>query len=330
MVGWGGGSGHRELRIDGPRAEEDHALGRPVQGAQGFADGVVPDVAAGVEVEAVLACAPGGCSVGPTVGSAGPRLDAGEVDPAHGELVHRGHQAARGVGEVEDHRGSVGAGRLAGCAGLADEEEAGDGVVGVDHSLGQRDQPVQGGGRRRGDGGVGAALGDVLGGTDLRAILTTHAEKEADVTMHLVRVPDPRAFGCVPTSEDGRVLEFLEKTEDPPTDQINAGCYVFRREIIEEIPAGRVVVSRRSGSAAPPCSCVDANGSVSCGSMRTSTRSSVASRVGPRGADPVVDGGVGTLRQPVAAVALGRLGRVLRAASRLAALRVAASAGRCW
>ena len=168
MVGWGGGSGHRELRIDGPRAEEDHALGRPVQGAQGFADGVVPDVAAGVEVEAVLACAPGGCSVGPTVGSAGPRLDAGEVDPAHGELVHRGHQAARGVGEVEDHRGSVGAGRLAGCAGLADEEEAGDGVVGVDHSLGQRDQPVQGGGRRRGDGGVGAALGDVLGGTGVR------------------------------------------------------------------------------------------------------------------------------------------------------------------
>ena len=87
--------------------------------------------------------------------------------------------------------------------------------------------------------------GDVLGGTDLRAILTTHAEKEADVTMHLVRVPDPRAFGCVPTSEDGRVLEFLEKTEDPPTDQINAGCYVFRREIIEEIPAGRVVSVER-------------------------------------------------------------------------------------
>jgi len=80
--------------------------------------------------------------------------------------------------------------------------------------------------------------GDVLGGTDLRAILATHAEKNADVTMHLVRVPDPRAFGCVPTDDDGRVLEFLEKTQDPPTDQINAGCYVFRREIIEQIPDG--------------------------------------------------------------------------------------------
>ncbi|RSZ61825.1 NDP-sugar synthase [Corynebacterium hylobatis] len=87
--------------------------------------------------------------------------------------------------------------------------------------------------------------GDVLGGTDLRAILDTHTSRQADLTMHLVRVADPRAFGCVPTDEEGRVLEFLEKTEDPPTDQINAGCYVFRRELIEEIPAGRVVSVER-------------------------------------------------------------------------------------
>ncbi len=87
--------------------------------------------------------------------------------------------------------------------------------------------------------------GDVLGDTDLNAILHTHEEKDADLTMHLVRVSDPRAFGCVPTDPDGRVLEFLEKTEDPPTDQINAGCYVFRRELIEEIPAERVVSVER-------------------------------------------------------------------------------------
>ncbi|QGU03909.1 D-glycero-alpha-D-manno-heptose 1-phosphate guanylyltransferase [Corynebacterium comes] len=87
--------------------------------------------------------------------------------------------------------------------------------------------------------------GDVLGGTDLRAILETHVEKEAELTMHLVRVADPRAFGCVPTDGEGRVLEFLEKTEDPPTDQINAGCYVFKRELIEEIPVDRAVSVER-------------------------------------------------------------------------------------
>lgn len=87
--------------------------------------------------------------------------------------------------------------------------------------------------------------GDVLGGTDLGGILDAHHAKNADLTMHLVRVPDPRAFGCVPTDAEGRVFAFLEKTEDPPTDQINAGCYVFRRELIGEIPADRVVSVER-------------------------------------------------------------------------------------
>jgi len=87
--------------------------------------------------------------------------------------------------------------------------------------------------------------GDVLSGADLGAILNTHIEGDADVTLHLVRVPDPRAFGSVPTDAEGRVLEFLEKTEDPPTDQINAGCYVFKREVIAGIDAGRVISVER-------------------------------------------------------------------------------------
>lgn len=39
--------------------------------------------------------------------------------------------------------------------------------------------------------------GDVLSGADLGALLTSHHERNADVTLHLVRVGDPRAFGCV-------------------------------------------------------------------------------------------------------------------------------------
>ena len=87
--------------------------------------------------------------------------------------------------------------------------------------------------------------GDVLSGCDLRALLDSHAENEADVTLHLVRVGDPRAFGCVPTESDGTVTAFLEKTQDPPTDQINAGCYVFKRSIIEQIPTGRALSVER-------------------------------------------------------------------------------------
>ncbi|MEN3300978.1 MAG: mannose-phosphate guanylyltransferase [Pseudonocardia sp.] len=87
--------------------------------------------------------------------------------------------------------------------------------------------------------------GDVLCGTDLRAVVNTHRTTDADVTLHLVRVQDPRAYGCVPTDDDGRVTAFLEKTEDPPTDQINAGCYVFRRSVIDSIPEGRPVSVER-------------------------------------------------------------------------------------
>lgn len=87
--------------------------------------------------------------------------------------------------------------------------------------------------------------GDILGGTDLNAVLRTHVDNDADVSLHLLRVADPRAFGCVPTAEDGRVEAFLEKAEDPPTDQINAGCYVFQRDVIESIPEGRVVSVER-------------------------------------------------------------------------------------
>jgi len=87
--------------------------------------------------------------------------------------------------------------------------------------------------------------GDVLSGLDLAALLATHAAASADVTLHLTRVEDPRAFGSVPTDPDGRVRAFLEKSPEPVTDQVNAGCYVFRRAVLAAIPAGRPVSVER-------------------------------------------------------------------------------------
>ncbi|HEY3709960.1 MAG TPA: NDP-sugar synthase [Amycolatopsis sp.] len=87
--------------------------------------------------------------------------------------------------------------------------------------------------------------GDILSGADLREQLQTHVDSGADVTLHLQRVPDPSRFGSVPTDAEGRVQAFLEKTPNPPTDQINAGCYVFRRSVVETIPAGRCVSVER-------------------------------------------------------------------------------------
>jgi mannose-1-phosphate guanylyltransferase len=90
--------------------------------------------------------------------------------------------------------------------------------------------------------------GDVLSATDAASLVAAHVAADADVTLELVRVADPRAFGLVPTEPSGRVTAFLEKpsqVEDVVTDQVNAGCYVFRRRAIDAIPAGRMVSVER-------------------------------------------------------------------------------------
>ncbi|MEU3657224.1 NDP-sugar synthase [Streptomyces sp. NPDC032161] len=90
--------------------------------------------------------------------------------------------------------------------------------------------------------------GDILTGLDIQALVATHTTSGADVSLHLTRVEDPRAFGLVPTDGSGRVTAFLEKPETPEqivTDQINAGAYIFRRSVIDTIPACRPVSVER-------------------------------------------------------------------------------------
>lgn len=90
--------------------------------------------------------------------------------------------------------------------------------------------------------------GDVLAGLDIGALVQAWRDADADVAIYLTRVADPRAFGLVPTDAEGNVTAFLEKPQTPEeivTDQINAGCYVFRRSLIDEIPADRPVSVER-------------------------------------------------------------------------------------
>lgn len=90
--------------------------------------------------------------------------------------------------------------------------------------------------------------GDILTGLDIGELVRTHTASGADVSLHLTRVTDPRAFGLVPTDGDGRVTAFLEKPQTPEeivTDQINAGAYVFDRSVIDTIPDGRPVSVER-------------------------------------------------------------------------------------
>ena len=87
--------------------------------------------------------------------------------------------------------------------------------------------------------------GDVLSRHDLTAQIKLHLEKAAAATLHLVSVEDARPYGCVPFDQTGRVTHFLEKMDNPITNTINAGCYVFNPRVIQEIELGKVVSVER-------------------------------------------------------------------------------------
>ena len=86
--------------------------------------------------------------------------------------------------------------------------------------------------------------GDVLSSHSLKDQIDFHQNQSADVTLYLTEVLDARAFGVVEMSGDF-ITTFNEKMDSPPTNIINAGCYIFNRAVIDEIPAGRVVSVER-------------------------------------------------------------------------------------
>jgi len=87
--------------------------------------------------------------------------------------------------------------------------------------------------------------GDVLSRHSIADQIAFHISCGADATLHLIEVEDARAFGCVPTDDNGRVTAFLEKMDNPVTNSINAGCYVFNPAVIDEIPLGEVLSVER-------------------------------------------------------------------------------------
>ncbi|MEN9881593.1 MAG: hypothetical protein RI916_20 [Actinomycetota bacterium] len=96
-----------------------------------------------------------------------------------------------------------------------------------------------------GDESVVVFNGDVLSSHNLALQIQEHEENGADATLHLTAVEDARTYGCVPTDSDGRVTAFLEKMENPVTNTINAGCYVFKPSVIQSIEPDRVVSVER-------------------------------------------------------------------------------------
>lgn len=81
--------------------------------------------------------------------------------------------------------------------------------------------------------------GDVFTDLDVAAMVASHVQRGADISISLKRVADPSRYGVVVTGADGTVLRFVEKPRpgEVAADEINAGIYVFEPWVVGEIPA---------------------------------------------------------------------------------------------
>jgi len=91
--------------------------------------------------------------------------------------------------------------------------------------------------------------GDILTDLDLTALVAFHRANEAVATIGLTKVDDPSRYGVVVTNDRGQVQAFVEKPprELAPTNEINAGVYVFEASVLDVIaPEGRVSIERET------------------------------------------------------------------------------------
>ena len=86
--------------------------------------------------------------------------------------------------------------------------------------------------------------GDHIYKMDYGPMIGFHVEKEADITVGVVEVPVERAreFGVVGVDDTNRVLDFLEKPENPPAMPgrpdialASMGIYVFNPRLLERL-----------------------------------------------------------------------------------------------
>jgi glucose-1-phosphate adenylyltransferase len=69
------------------------------------------------------------------------------------------------------------------------------------------------------------------------AMITFHLDHQADVTMGTIRVPISEAsrFGIVDVDEEYRVISFVEKPDEPPSNLVNMGVYVFNLNVLDQV-----------------------------------------------------------------------------------------------
>ena len=90
------------------------------------------------------------------------------------------------------------------------------------------------------------ANGDIVSNIDISSVVKSHLRSEADATVVLVSVSDPRDYGSVSLDSNDRITEFREKsTNTSGRSWISAGVYVLNPNVVNLIPEGRRVSLER-------------------------------------------------------------------------------------
>jgi D-glycero-alpha-D-manno-heptose 1-phosphate guanylyltransferase len=80
--------------------------------------------------------------------------------------------------------------------------------------------------------------GDSFVEVDFRRLIEVHEETGCLATMAVLEKKDKSRYGTVQVAPDGRVVGFAEKTQSESAGLINAGVYLFAREILDHVPEG--------------------------------------------------------------------------------------------
>ncbi len=82
-----------------------------------------------------------------------------------------------------------------------------------------------------------ASNGDELKNINIARMFRLHKRKDALATIALTTVDDPTQYG-VARLDGSRIIKFVEKPSNPPSNLINAGFYIIEPEVLDMIPKG--------------------------------------------------------------------------------------------
>jgi mannose-1-phosphate guanylyltransferase len=94
----------------------------------------------------------------------------------------------------------------------------------------------------RGEDNFFILYADNLTDASLPSLLAFHRSHLGALSMGLFCTPTPRSSGIVELSSEGRIVGFHEKPAHPKGHLANAGIYVSRQALFDEIPHDRPIV----------------------------------------------------------------------------------------